>query len=63
MIPVHQMLGKNIMPITDNFLQLVAVFFIFYLEEDNLCTKNFLESKENIWFKERTSTGQRVKIA
>jgi len=51
------------MPVTDNFLQLVAVFFIFYLEEDNLCSRNFVESKENIWFKERTSTGQRDKIA
>jgi hypothetical protein len=40
------------MPITDNFLQLVAVFFIFYFEEDNLCSRNFVESKENIWFKE-----------
>jgi len=56
------MLGKSIMPVTDNFLHLVAVFFIFYLEEDNLCSRNFVESKGNIWFKERTSTGQRDKI-
>ena len=48
------------MPVTDNFLHLVA---IFYLEEDNLCSRNFVESKDNIWFKERTSTGQRDKIA
>jgi hypothetical protein len=63
MIPVHQMLGKNIVPVTDNFLQLVAVFFIYYLEEDNLCSRNFVGSKENMWFKERTNTGQRDKIA
>jgi len=36
------------MTVTDNFLQMVAVFFIFSLEQDNLYSRNFVESKENI---------------